>query len=271
MEPFKNILIDGDILVYQASSAVQKDIDWGDGLFTCHAFLEDAQDTFIGLLKGILKDLKDKNLADDDSKYFFAFSDKNNFRKDLNPDYKSNRKNTRKPTCYYALKDSITELEGIPKITTMTCKDLEGDDVLGILATEFYKDSVIVSMDKDFKTIPCYFYNYDKKTLESHFDDHRYWVMYQTLVGDLTDGYKGCPGIGKVSAERILKTVEDTKDYWKTVVKTYKSKGSTFEEAVMNYRMAHILTIFDYDLRERKIIFNEIQDPTLEEKPKETL
>ena len=26
------LLIDGDILAYKASSSVQKDIDWGDGL-----------------------------------------------------------------------------------------------------------------------------------------------------------------------------------------------------------------------------------------------
>ena len=133
MNPFKNILIDGDILVYQSSSAVQKDIDWGDGLFTCHAFLEDAQDTFILSLRSIIKDMTEKGYADENSKYIFAFSDSINFRKELNPSYKSNRKNTRKPTCYYALRDSIKELEGIPEITTVTLDNLEGDDTLGVM------------------------------------------------------------------------------------------------------------------------------------------
>lgn len=263
MKPFKNILIDGDILVYQSSSAVQKDIDWGDGLFTCHAFLEDAQDTFVLSLKSIIKDMTEKGYADDNSKYIFAFSDSTNFRKELNPNYKSNRKNTRKPTCYYALRDSIKELEGIPKITTVTLDNLEGDDVLGILSTQTnYKDSVIVSMDKDFKTLPSYFYNYEKKTLELHLEDFSYWTMFQTLVGDITDGYKGCPNVGKVSAEKILKAVKDPKDYWKTVVETYKSKGSTFEDAVLNYRMAHILTCFDYDIENKKVIWFGLADPT---------
>ena len=263
MNPFKNILIDGDILVYQSSSAVQKDIDWGDGLFTCHAFLEDAQDTFILSLKSIIKDMTEKGYADDNSKYIFAFSDSTNFRKELNPSYKSNRKNTRKPTCYYALRDSIKELEGIPEITTVTLDNLEGDDTLGVMATSNpYKDSVIVSMDKDFKTLPCYFYNYDKKTLELHLEDFNYWAMFQTLVGDITDGYKGCPNVGKVSAEKILKAVKDPKDYWKVVVETYKSKGSTFEDAVLNYRMAHILTCYDYDMRNKQVIWVPMVDPT---------
>ena len=263
MNPFKNILIDGDILVYQSSSAVQKDIDWGDGLFTCHAFLEDAQDTFVLSLKSIIKDMTEKGYADDNSKYIFAFSDSTNFRKELNPNYKSNRKNTRKPTCYYALRDSIKELEGIPKITTVTLDNLEGDDTLGVMATSNpYKDSVIVSMDKDFKTLPCYFYNYDKKTLELHLEDFKYWTMFQTLVGDITDGYKGCPNVGKVSAEKILKAVKDPKDYWKVVVETYKSKGSTFEDAVLNYRMAHILTCYDYDMCNKQVIWVPMVDPT---------
>lgn len=262
MNPFKNILIDGDILVYQSSSAVQKDIDWGNGLFTCHAFLEDAQDTFIVSLKSIIKDMTEKGYADENSKYIFVFSSDTNFRKEINPSYKSNRRKTRKPTCYYALRDSINELKDIPKIETVIFDNLEGDDTLGILATSSYTDSVIVSMDKDFKTLPCYFYNYDKKTLELHLEDFRYWTMFQTLVGDVTDGYKGCPNVGKVSAAKILKGV-DPKDYWKVVVETYKSKGSTFEDAVMNYRMAHILTCFDYDIEHRKIIWFPKEDPTI--------
>lgn len=261
MNPFKNILIDGDILVYQSSSAVQKDIDWGNGLFTCHAFLEDAQDTFIVSLKSIIKDMTEKGYADENSKYIFVFSSDTNFRKEINPSYKSNRRKTRKPTCYYALRDSINELKDIPKIETVIFDNLEGDDTLGILATSSYTDSVIVSMDKDFKTLPCYFYNYDKKTLELHLEDFRYWTMFQTLVGDITDGYKGCPNVGKVSAAKILKGV-DPKDYWKVVVETYKSKGSTFEDAVMNYRMAHILTCFDYDIEKREIIWFPKEDPT---------
>ena len=84
-------LIDGDLLAYKASSAVQKDIYWGDGLYTCHAYLDDAIDQFeeiIGGIKGILKTNHNVEMND----YSFVFSDPNdNFRKHLMPDYKNNR------------------------------------------------------------------------------------------------------------------------------------------------------------------------------------
>ncbi len=28
--------------------------------------------------------------------------------------------------------------------------------------------------------------------------------LYQTLVGDATDGYPGCPGVGEVAANKVL-------------------------------------------------------------------
>lgn len=58
------LLIDGDILAYKASSSVQKDIDWGDGLWTCHAYLEDAIEQFRNLLDNILFVLKETTLED---------------------------------------------------------------------------------------------------------------------------------------------------------------------------------------------------------------
>lgn len=266
MGNLKHILIDGDLLVYQSSSAVQKDIDWGNGLFTCHAFLEDAEDTFLDILEGIIRDLKSKDLLADKPIYYFMFTDPDiNFRKKLNPNYKSNRKNHRKPTCYWALKDKVlkTVHEHLNNVYTVQLIGVEGDDALGIFATSNPKDSVIVSMDKDFKTIPSYYYNYEKKTLESHFDDYSYWVMFQTLVGDITDGYSGCPGVGKMSAERILKAVSP-EDYWLTVVKTYKKRGATFEDALMNYRMAYILHKDNYNLDTGEITLPELKDPTLD-------
>ena len=89
---------------YRSSSSVQKDIDWGDGLFTCHAFLEDAQEQFKSILDVILEGIYEHTLERYNvSDMLFFFSDKDNFRKHYLPEYKSNRKNTRKPTCYKAL------------------------------------------------------------------------------------------------------------------------------------------------------------------------
>ena len=242
------LLIDGDIVAYRASSSVQKDIDWGEGLFTCHAYLEDAIDQFKAILEGILTEFYEHTLDDtylkesaEDNMLFF-FSDKDNFRKHYLHDYKSNRENTRKPTCYNALvewiRDNYKYIEPI--------KYLEADDLIGIYTTT-HEDSVIVSMDKDFKTIPGKFFDFGRgefKTISK--DEADYWHMYQTLVGDVTDGYKGCPSFGPVKATKLLSSVPRDK-YWETVVNAYVKQGLTEDDAILQATMARILRKEDYE------------------------
>lgn len=254
------LLFDGDLLCYKASSAVQKDIDWGDGLFTCHAYLEDAQDALYTELSDIKEDIKEFYDISNATPYFI-FSGSNNFRKGLNPEYKSNRADKRKPTCYYALVYSIFSLhsDNSSVLVALSEDKLEGDDLIGIYATKYPEDSLIVSMDKDFKTVPCRFYDFGKKELSSHFEDWNYWLAYQTLVGDISDGYKGCKGVGSISAKKILSKVEP-KDYWEAVLKTYSKAGMSEEDAIMNLRMAHILWNTDYDFDSKEInLINNLQ------------
>lgn len=236
------LLIDGDIIAYKASSAVQKDIDWGDGLFTCHAFLEDAQEQFKVILDGILEGIHEHTLERYNvSDMLFFFSDKDNFRKHYLPDYKSNRKNTRKPTCYNALVEWV--FYNYRRIKPI--KYLEADDAIGIYAT-INEDSIIVSMDKDFKTIPAKFFDFGRgefKVISK--DEADYWHMYQTLVGDITDGYKGCPSYGHVKAKKTLANIPADR-LWDTVVKAYEKEGLTKDDAILQATMARILRKEDF-------------------------
>lgn len=249
-----SLLIDGDIIAYKASSAVQKDIDWGEGLWTCHAYLEDAIDQFTSILDGILEGMYEHTLDEystDDMLFFF--SDKDNFRKHYLPDYKSNRKNIRKPTCYNALVEwAFYRYKRIKPI-----KYLEADDLIGIYAT-INEDSIIVSMDKDFKTIPGKFYDFGRgefKTISKKEAD--YWHMYQTLVGDITDGYKGCPSYGPVKANKLLHSVPVDKSLWETVVEAYVKQGLTEDDAILQATMSRILRKEDFER------FNEGELPPL--------
>lgn len=239
-------MFDGDLLVYKASSSVQKDIDWGDGLWTCHAFLEDAIVQAEVLLKDILDELTSDFGINAHSEYkkVFAFSDpNNNFRKKLCKTYKANRANNRKPTCYMALRKYFE--------TTYDCRyeyNLEGDDILGILATDpLCKDSIIISGDKDFKTVPGMFYDFMRKELNTISNEKAYyWLMYQALVGDTADGYKGCPKMGAVTAKRLLDSLEP-KDYWSKVVESFEKQGLTEDDAILQVRLAHLLWNKDYN------------------------
>lgn len=63
--------VDGDILAFKASSAVQKDIDWGDGLWTCHAEVDDAWDYFTDMLIAIDEKLN-KHFIGEEITYVFS-------------------------------------------------------------------------------------------------------------------------------------------------------------------------------------------------------
>ena len=132
------LLIDGDIICYEAASAVEQETDWGDDLWTLHSDLAEAKAMVLAKLLG-WQGRFSANLV-------IAFSDSANFRKDVYPEYKSNRKSKRKPLAYKALKQWI---EG--EFITYQRPSLEGDDVLGILATHptvIKGRKIIVSIDK---------------------------------------------------------------------------------------------------------------------------
>ena len=234
----RTLLIDGDIVAYRYSSTVEQEVDWGDDVWSLWADAKEAKQ----LILQYLDHLVEATAADD---FVFTFSDKDNFRKTIYPDYKSNRKGKRKPTCYKGIKTWIeAEYESIQ------IPNLEGDDVMGILATSGqYEETVIVSEDKDMKTIPGLLWRAaEMEDISEEYAD--YYHLYQTLVGDATDGYKGCKGIGDKRATDIL-----SKDpTWEAVVKAYEKAGQTEEEALVQARLARILRASDYNTQTKEPI-----------------
>ena len=121
-------------------------------------------------------------------------------------------------------------------------KELEADDAMGIYATQ-HPGNVIVSPDKDMRQIPGKLYDLEtSKDITA--EEGAKWHLIQTLAGDQTDGYSGVPGIGVKRAETLF----NKEGYnWSTVVKAFTDKGLTEDDALLNARLARILTIDDYD------------------------
>ena len=71
------------------------------------------------------------------------------------------------------------------------------------------------------------------------------------MAGDQTDGYSGIPGVGIKRAQTIF---EDKGYSWKTVLESFKEKGMTEEDALVNARLARILTVDDYDFENKQPI-----------------
>lgn len=244
----RTLLIDGDILAYRVTAAAETPIDWGNDLWTLHADLSDCRDNLDRQIAMYLEELK----ADD---IILAFSPPKNFRYRIYPQYKSHRQGKRKPVTYVPLKEYAHE-----RYKTFERPDLEGDDVLGILATSpviVKGEKVIVSLDKDLKTIPGLICDMREPiTIQEITEEEAdYNHMYQTLVGDTADGYPGCPGIGPVSATKLLADVPRTyADMWPVVVKAYEKKGLSEEVALVQAQIARICRRDDYDFKKKEVI-----------------
>jgi DNA polymerase-1 len=240
--------MDADALVYQSTTAVEVETEWSSDFWTLHSDAAEAKQVFLNKLDTIIRKVTTK-MKQKDYRIIMCFSDKENFRKLVYPDYKSNRVGKRKPVSYRGVKKWVEETF---EIACYPC--CEGDDAIGILATSL-ENTVIVSIDKDMKTISgATYYDYgNDKFYKNTPELAEYFRYYQTLIGDTCDHYPGCPGIGDKTARKIL----DENCTWKAVVKTYESKGLTEDDALVQARVARILHASDYDFETNTVILWE--------------
>ncbi len=255
----RTLLIDSDVLVYKAASSAQTNLDWGDETST---HLDEAH--ALRAITAQIIELQDTLHGDH---IIMAFGDPNgkNWRKDILPTYKANRDPDAKPKLIGFLREFITKTW-----KTYSRPTLEGDDVLGILSTApdlVRGERIIVSVDKDFQSIPGLLYNPGKPALgirRISLDQADYFHAYQTLIGDSTDGYKGCPGIGPKKATAILGPIPKD-EYWSAIVRTYEAKGLTEVDAIVQARVARICRNEDYDRPNKKVILWEPPKKVTEE------
>lgn len=191
-----------------------------------------------------------------------------NWRLKVLPSYKGNRDYSQRPIFLRAVKDYLAE--NYPSYRRDT---LEADDIMGILSTmkglpkNFLEQhpgfdpkakKIIVSEDKDMKTVPGWLFNpaKDKKPWLVTQEVADWWHLYQALVGDTTDGYAGCPKVGPVSALRILGSPGDfpAKDLWALTSLAYTTRNLTEEDALVQARVARILRASDYDFKNKEVL-----------------
>ena len=110
-----------------------------------------------------------------------------------------------------------------------------------------YKDPIIVSVDKDMRTLPCKLIADDSIEHITNKKANRHWFE-MSLAGDAGDGILGIKGMGMVTASKTLASTPDTKEpLWFKVQETYTKKGYTIADAILNARLTRILREGDYD------------------------
>lgn len=239
----RTLLIDADVLLYQYSSAVEKVVEWEPDRFTLSADAKEAKERVDLAVEELREDL-------DADAVIMCLSDTENFRKVILPTYKSGRKKSRKPICYIELKEYVQDV-----YRSRLLPGLEADDVLGILMTgrRIKGEKVIVSIDKDLDTIAGLHYNpwaEDPEIYEVTPEEADYNHLLQTLTGDATDGYSGCPKIGPTRAKRIL----DEECSWPAVVEAYEKAGLCEDEALVQARVARILRKSEWNERKKEVL-----------------
>lgn len=280
--PKRTLLIDADVVAYQAASSLEKAVEWAPGHWTWdvnfHEVCQRVDEVIEAMQETLEADAVVLCLTDPEA----------NFRLDVLPSYKTHRSTVRKPLVLLPVKEwMVEEREAVMR------PGLEGDDVMGILATLPNRgEQIIVSIDKDMKTIPGLYVRtkpvVDEMGVElvGAFDiteitpeEAEAYHMQQTLSGDVTDGYGGCPGIGdkraqaivagkigRRSYERVLKSgprkgQSETRweDYecetlWDAVVSQYEAAGLSETVALQQARVARILQANDYDMKKKEVI-----------------
>lgn len=225
------LLIDADIIAYKAAASAETPVNWGDGHWTLHAFEEDVTQHIDYHVDKLVEEAPVMDCI-------MALSDTGNFRKKLVCDtYKANRKDTRKPMLLPFAKEYITS-----KYNTIIHRDLEADDTIGILASS-NSEMIVWSEDKDLLTIPAKHW-IDGEVVEQTLEQADYMFYYQTLIGDPTDNYKGCPKVGSVTAHKLLQEESS----WDTVVEAFVKRGQTPKDAIKQARLARILRKGEYDM-----------------------
>jgi 5'-3' exonuclease len=244
------------MIVHRSCVAVEKDTRFLD---RWHILFSDFDEAW-NVMENTVHDITEVAGTDE---VRFVFSDTGTkWREDFDPTYKLHRKDTRKPLAYWEMRGAIEE-----KFNTAMTPRLEADDVMGILMTDpaYAFETVLWSLDKDLKQIPGLHIREDE-VIEITEAEGDFFHMFQTLAGDITDGYSGCPGVGDTVAERLLRNgtafdpyqhelksgprkgeIEErwaerpAKDMWDTVKTTYQKYGSTEDHAIHQARLARIL------------------------------
>lgn len=243
------LLIDGDVVLYRNASACEVETHWGDDLWTLHTDLREVKAKVLNFIESLKETLHA-------SKVIIALScpSQEGFRKALCPTYKANREGKRKPLGYPALRQWAKDELGARMVAR-----LEADDIIGIEATRPIEETrIVVSIDKDFRGVPCYYYNPFVKEGEPEIEtitprEAARFHFIQTLAGDSTDGYSGCPGIGPVKAAKIIDSLPEGCDCWATIVDIYAKAGFGEEEALLSARLARICQFEDYNPKTNSI------------------
>ena len=136
-------VIDIESFIYKACTICEDvvEVALGSGIYQMQWDLQRVKEYFDNLLTDVTG-------TTDQDNYTFVFGDWKNYRKVINPEYKANRKDAVKHPMLKVIKDYV--------LNNYNCEMygwVEADDTCRILYEQDPFNNVIVSIDKDLKTL----------------------------------------------------------------------------------------------------------------------
>jgi len=204
-------------------------------------------DTNMGeaILKKRFNELFDRLRADSYLMFLSCKREEGHRRLMVDESYKANRNNKKSPEALKHLRKWVED-----NYECVSAPHLEADDLIGIYATEKQKiyNRIIVSFDKDVVGLPgkTYHPKQEKRRLVKKTTSFKFFI-YQCIVGDSADGYKGIPRVGKVGANKFLASCRTLREMWPKLLEFAASKGCDEEYMLKQARMAYLCRAWNYD------------------------
>ena len=210
------VLFDADSLVYSSCCGVDDEVNEAIGKF---------DEVFMSIINRLEETYQiDKVITFNNSK--------GNFRKLLDTNYKANRKKQQHPKLLEEMHEHIQKI-----YSTKSSYGVETDDLVATYWTTLtielgHNNVIIVSLDKDYKQLPCLLYNYHYKH-QVIYDISPYEALYnfyeQMIIGDSADNVNYCKGYGKAYVKKLFKNCKThyqfTKKTYELFKTIYKSKA----------------------------------------------
>jgi len=220
-------LVDGDIITYRCAASAENEP------------LSIAQERADALIERIMFET-----GSGSCRVFLTGT--GNFRYDINPEYKANRKDKPKPRWLQELREHLVLGWG-----ATISEGNEADDELGIAQVTSTENTVIASIDKDLLMIPGNHYNFVKnehKTV-SYLEGQKMFY-YQLIMGDSSDNIFGFDGKARTKVPKFLEpriayllSLDNEYDMFEYTLDLYGGAGD--EHVLANYMMnAHCLYIW---------------------------
>lgn len=192
-------LIDGDILTYRIGFAYEK-----EHINLCLWNVDRTIDTIL------------RNLGCGKYMVHLTANNRSNFRFAIREDYKANRK-APKPTHYEDIRRFL-----IDKHNAQVAEGQEADDTIGIAHASSGGNSVVCSIDKDFRQIPGWNFHFVRRELDwISRDEAESFFWQQVITGDRIDNIHGVKGYGPKKAAAWVEDCSTTRDYLGAVRRLY--------------------------------------------------